>query len=190
MREYIDDRSADELSRQRNVCHAEVARALQSDRYRRMIESAADWVGSGAWRDANTDDPVHFVPISVYASRTLRQWCRRILRKSRDLTTMDAEARHRLRIRTKRVRYAMEWFGEFLPGSTPEIRRATLKHLRRVQRSLGELNDAARAEALIAQHGVIEPHGERFRASPKRHKQLLRSAQSAFQGLAEIFDAD
>ena len=191
LRDHIGEHAADALNRQRSTGHTEVARALQSERYRRLMECAADWVGSGDWRDAihGAAHGPHPLAISVYASRRLRQWTRRILGNSRDLASMDPETRHRLRIRAKRVRYAMEWFGEFLPGITPRTQREALRHLRRVQRSLGELNDAARAEALIAQHGVVEPAGQRFRISTKMQKRLLRNAQSAFQGLADIFDA-
>lgn len=170
-----------ELKQQWSTSHARVAATLKSDRYRRLIAAAADWIQRGAWRsaDTNTSNPARAATIAVYASQRLRRWLAQILRQSGKLGVMDADTRHRLRIKTKRVRYAMEWFGEFLPGATPQTLRATLKQLRRAQGCLGELNDAERAR------GLLEPD-KRQGPLPKRDRRLIETTQLAFAALIEL----
>ncbi|MDR3464584.1 MAG: CHAD domain-containing protein [Xanthobacteraceae bacterium] len=170
-----------ELKQQWSASHARVAASLRSDRYRRLIAAAADWIQHGEWRSADTaaSKPARAATIEAYASQRLGRWLAQILRQSSKLGIMDADTRHRLRIKTKRVRYAMEWFGEFLPGSTPQTLRAILKQLRRAQGCLGELNDAERARALL------EP-GKRRATLPKRDRRLVKTTQLAFEALIEL----
>jgi CHAD domain-containing protein len=170
-----------ELKQQWSASHARVAAALRSDHYRRLIATAADWIQHGEWRSVDTGapKPARAATIAAYASQRLRRWLAQILHESTKLGTMDADTRHRLRIKTKRVRYAMEWFGEFLPASTPEALRATLKQLRRAQGCLGELNDAERARALL------KPDKRRT-TLPKRDRRLIRTTQLAFEALIEL----
>ncbi|MGP8123975.1 MAG: CHAD domain-containing protein [Xanthobacteraceae bacterium] len=167
-----------------SASHARVAKALRSDRFRRLIENGAEWIQRGQWRDNNETAPnlARAILISEYASRRLKRWQSQVLRKGGDLAAMDADARHRLRIRTKRVRYAVEWFGNLLPGVTPERHRAMLKELRRAQRCLGELNDAERAKALVDKNGAEQ----RTSTLTKQEKRLIRTAQTAFLALAEL----
>jgi len=164
-----------------SASHVRVATALKSERFRRLIADAAAWVQDGDWRrPAETArHPVRAMTISDYTRHRLTRWRAEILRKSGELATMDPETRHRLRIRTKRLRYATEWFGEFLPGSTPKVLRATLRQLRRAQGCLGELNDAERARALL-KSPVAE--GTRL-AMRSQDRRLVRAAQAAFNAL-------
>lgn len=167
-----------------SASHARVAAALKSERFRRLISNAAEWVQRGDWRrrPEAASHPVQAMTIADYSRRRLARWRTQILSRSSELEAMAPETRHRLRIRTKRLRYATEWFGEFLPGSTPKSLRATLKQLRRAQTCLGELNDAERARALL------EASGAEQAASPKRDKQLLRASQAAFATLTALTD--
>ena len=172
------------LSHDWSSSHTRAATALKSERFRRLIANAAEWIQHGDWRrpDETAAHPVRAMTISDYAFRRLTRWRGQILRRSSELAVMDPETRHRLRIKTKRLRYAMEWFGEFLPGSTPKILRATLRQLRRAQTCLGELNDAERARALLKPSGADAGQA----ATPKRDKQLIRTTQAAFEALIAL----
>ncbi|QTC89591.1 CHAD domain-containing protein [Brevundimonas pondensis] len=64
-----------------------------------------------------------------------------------DLFDLDAEARHHLRIRTKRLRYAAEFFTDLFPARRRRARY--LKALERLQDTLGALNDLAVARDRI-----------------------------------------
>ncbi len=168
--------------------HTRVAAALRSERFRRLVASAAEWVQRGEWRrrDEAASHPVRAMTIADYSRRRLARWRAQILSRSGELAVMDPETRHRLRIRTKRLRYATEWFGEFLAGSTPKTLRAMLRQLRRAQTCLGELNDAERARALLESSGANNAQA----VSPKRDKQLIRATQAAFAELLALTGED
>lgn len=73
-------------------------------------------------------------------SRRLRAWHRAVLRDAAQFAALDDPARHRLRKRIKRLRYAAEFASSL--WDTVDMRRG-LKPLREVQSRLGELNDVA-----------------------------------------------
>jgi CHAD domain-containing protein len=172
------------LKQKWSASHARVTKALRSHRYDRLIEGLTDWIQNGQWRRSIGTELAlaRRTPVMLYAARKLDRWSRQMLRKSRKLADMDADARHRLRIRTKRVRYAMEWFGDMLPGATPERQLTTLKQLRRAQNALGALNDAERTKDLVR---PLKKQRERPR-HPDRHKRLTRAAAYAFGTLGQV----
>lgn len=179
--------SAPDLVVRQSASHARVARAIRSSRYRRLMENGIAWIQHGPWRHAPESAPARAIPISAYASRRLKRWRRRIIRKRDELATMDAKTRHRLRIRTKRARYATEWFGEFLPNGSSQGHRAMVKQLRLAQNSLGDLNDAERAKALV--EGPVREARAQL-SDAKQNKRLLRAAIAAFETLAQLDKAN
>lgn len=184
-----DDTLTPGLRRDWSASHVRVAAALKSERFRRLLAGTAEWVQRGDWREPAVAAPqsIRAMTISDYACRRLTRWRAQILRRSGELAAMDPETRHRLRIRTKRLRYATEWFGEYLPGSTPKVLRATLKQLRRAQDSLGELNDAERARVLLESSGAAATLPSTQKSSmQKRDKQLIRTTQAAFAALTAL----
>lgn len=175
-----------------SASHAGVAVALRSDRFNRLIGQTADWIQGGHWRLSGDEirRSTRVSTIADYARQRLGHWQEQILRKGCSLVEMDTEARHRLRIKTKRVRYATEWFGLFLPGATPKLQRARLKQLRRAQSSLGELNDAERARTLFEQTGTDdEARTSRKRSDEKSEARLIKAAQAAFEAIAALSEA-
>jgi triphosphatase len=57
---------------------------------------------------------------------------------------LDSERRHRLRIQTKKLRYAAEFFATAFPRKKSTRRRkAFVRSLERLQDALGDLNDIA-----------------------------------------------
>lgn len=172
-----------------SASHAGVAVALRSDRFNRLIGQTADWIQGGHWRLSGDEirRSTRVSTIADYSRQRLSHWQEQILSKGCNLVEMDAEARHRLRIKTKRVRYATEWFGLLLPGATPKLQRARLKQLRRAQSSLGELNDAERARTLFEQAGADDDaRFSRKRSDEKSEARLIRAAQAAFEAIAAL----
>jgi CHAD domain-containing protein len=71
---------------------------------------------------------------------------------------LDAQSRHKLRIQTKKLRYATEFFGGLFAGKRASRRRKQFRSaLERLQDGLGDLNDIAvheeRIEALGTRRG-------------------------------------
>jgi inorganic triphosphatase YgiF len=81
-----------------------------------------------------------------FASERLRKGAKRVAIQSAAFATLDAAARHRLRILVKRQRYATEFLGSLFKGT------AVKRHVRRLSRAQDELglaNDCANALAHV-----------------------------------------
>jgi triphosphatase len=92
-----------------------------------------------------------------------RRW-RKARKKGRALAELDARGRHELRIQTKKLRYAAEFFASLFAGKREmKSRKQFLPVLDRLQDALGDLNDIAVHEKRIAAMGI-----GRHRSNPSR----------------------
>jgi triphosphatase len=80
---------------------------------------------------------------------------RKIRKKGRALAQLDSRGRHKLRIQTKKLRYAAEVFASlFASKRAVKRRKKFLPALNRLQDRLGDLNDIAVHEKRIAAMSV------------------------------------
>jgi CHAD domain-containing protein len=166
--------------------HRHLARALRSARYRRMIKSTSDWIENGPWsiKKGKQATKQRAAPIAAYSAGKLAQWQQKLLKKSGKLLKMETKKRHRLRLLNKKLSYSIESFEDLFSDKRFSGQQAGLKHLRKAQRSLGQLNDDANAHSLAAalrREGIRAPM--KF-LSPKREKRLLKTAAAAYRKLA------
>lgn len=136
LKEDLDGRRAAEL--------AKAKAAVESDRYRSIGLRTALWLAEGSW--VRSDDALVAArrerPAAEVASEVLSKRAKRILKKARRITKLDARRRHKLRIAVKKLRYACEFFADLYPGPKREARRERFyKTLRTLQGLLGTLND-------------------------------------------------
>jgi CHAD domain-containing protein len=172
----------------RAQAHRRLTRGLRSARYRRLVRSASGWIDNGPWSIAKGKRAVRVRAslIAVYSTGKLMRWRKKLLKKSRKLRDMSAKKRHRLRLMNKKSYYSTEFFEELFRNERRFRQLAALKHLRRAQKSLGQLNDDATSQSLAA---ALRPG--RVRSSlrdpgPKREKRLIRSAVAAYRKLAAL----
>lgn len=78
--------------------------------------------------------------IEKLAAKRLRRWHRQVRDDAKRFDSLDDDARHRLRKRMKRLRYAIEFTASLYPRKRVE---AYLKRLRAAQEQLGHFNDVA-----------------------------------------------
>ena len=71
---------------------------------------------------------------------------RKLTSAAQDIDWADAKARHAVRIRVKRLRYACEFFAAAFPGQSTQTYVAKLKELQDI---FGELNDLAVGQRLL-----------------------------------------
>ena len=90
----------------------------------------------------------------------------------RDIGTLGDDRLHHLRVKTKKLRYAAEFFRDLFPGKRADRYR---KDLRKLQDVLGALNDARAAAALLAQLRA----GDGKRVGSMAGGQLLKGWTSA-----------
>jgi CHAD domain-containing protein len=170
----------------RSDSHRHLARALRSTRYRRLIINTSDWIENGPWSTVKGKQAAgkRGSPIAAYSVGKLARWQKRLLKKSRKLLKMDAEKRHRLRLLNKKLSYAIESFEDLFQDKRFPGQQTALKHLRKAQRSLGQLNDDAKGHSLAA---ALRRKGAHVQfLSQKREKRLLRTAAAAYRKLAAL----
>src|SRR5215471_12059568 len=165
--------------------HRDLARALRSVRYQWLIEQASVWIENGPWSTKKGKQAAaeRAMPIGVYTSDKLAAWEQKLLKQSRKLRKMGTQKRHRLRLLNKKLTYTIDSFEDLFPDKNFSKHKAALKPLRKAQRSLGQLNDGARGEALateMQQSGVQTPL--QF-LRPKRKKRLLKKTSKAYREL-------
>ncbi|OKO92390.1 hypothetical protein AC629_00365 [Bradyrhizobium sp. NAS80.1] len=165
--------------------HRLLARALQSARYRRLVEQTSTWIESGPWSTRRSKEAVRLRrrPLADHATAQLTEWEKTLLRKARKLRKLDVERRHKLRILNKRLTYSIESLQDLFADKSLTKHKSILKQLRKAQKSLGQLNDDARGQALVASLSGAGPEaGMRF-LNRKREKKLLRTASEAYRKL-------
>ncbi|MBR0959926.1 CHAD domain-containing protein [Bradyrhizobium japonicum] len=165
--------------------HRLLARALQSARYRRLVEQTSTWIDSGPWSTRRSKEAIRLRrrTLADHAMERLTEWETTLLKKARKLKRLDVGKRHRLRLLNKRLTYSIESLSDLFADGAATKQKSILKQLRKAQRSLGELNDDARGQALAASlNGGGLDAGNRF-LNRKRQKKLLRTASVAYRKL-------
>ena len=165
--------------------HRLLSRALQSARYRRLVEQTSAWIESGPWSTRRSKEAIRLRrrPLADHATAQLTEWETTLLKKARKLHKLDVEKRHKLRLLNKRMTYSVESLEDLFADESLTKQKSILKQLRKAQKSLGQLNDDARGQALAASLNDAAPEaGIRF-LDRKREKKLLRAASKAYRKL-------
>jgi CHAD domain-containing protein len=175
-------------SEKRSEGHRTLSRMLQSVRYQWLIDQTSGWIENGPW-STKRDKPSETErarPIGDYTTDKLLEWEESLLERSRKLRKMGTKRRHRLRLLNKKLTYSIDSFEDLFGDRKFAKQKAALKQLRKAQRSLGQLNDGARGEALAEEleHGGVQTQ-VRF-LKKKREKRLLKKAARAYRKLDKV----
>lgn len=125
---------------------------LRSRRYGRFLLCLESWLVTRGWR-AGEDIDTHELqgqPVPRFAHRILKKSNQRMVREGEDFDHLPVEIKHDLRIRAKRLRYALQFFSS-LYGQ--QHCKPLLKGLGALQDNLGLLNDLVVAERLLHEAG-------------------------------------
>ncbi len=169
----------------RTEAHERASEALQSDRLRRLL-----WRTAQIGRPAANDD--EGPPAKRIAAAALEHRWRRLRKRGRKLSSLAPEARHRLRIQAKKVRYAAELCGEMF--GHPRRQAGMARTLKRMQDSLGVLNDLEVGEAialrLAREAGTPEAAFAAGRLTGARARgeaaSVLKTAREAYDDFREV----
>jgi triphosphatase len=130
------------LLKARTRAYDRILATLDTPRYLNLVLDVAAWIDSGRWSRPD-EAPLASradAAVEVLAGEGLDRLRRQVKQRGAGLRRLDARSRHRLRIRAKRLRYALEFFGG-LYNDRREERDAYLELLRAMQDTLGALND-------------------------------------------------
>jgi triphosphatase len=189
---------AGRVQAERDQTYQRVISALQSKRFRLLMQNFVIWIEAGPWctweepkRQAARDQT-----ILDFAAHVLDRRWRKLKHGGRHLDRLSSEERHRIRIDAKKLRYASEFLSSLMADPRHRKRhRVFIAALESLQTRLGDLNDvqtereiaarlarpeapAARgSDAVRAAAGHLDEHKERMAAllglASKAHRQLL-----------------
>jgi inorganic triphosphatase YgiF len=128
--------------------YGRVEAAINGARFRALMLEVLAWIEAGAWSEAPKLADLRTRPIKAVASQRLEDHYRKVVKKGRKLARLEPMARHHLRIKAKKLRYACGFFGSLYGGGKDQ--RAFALAMRDLQDSLGALNDAAVSHAMVA----------------------------------------
>ena len=187
-----------EIAEQRDAALKRAQDAVKSARFRSLTLDLTAWLETGQWTNPQ-DDLVRDrgdLPIAVYAAEQLTRRWRKVRKKGKALTKLDAHSRHKLRIQTKTLRYAAEFFASLFSNKRVVKRRKRfLGALERLQDGLGDLNDIAVHEKHIAAMNVHHRRSNPSRAfaaglltgrEDARTEAAITAANEAYLDLTKI----
>ena len=158
-----------DLADQREAAIARAVAAVSSPRFRELTFDCAAWLEVGDWQEPQ-DEALRALceqPIEDLARTQLKKQWKKIRKRGRELASLDPHARHKLRIRIKKLRYATEFYRAVFPERKQHKRRAAfLSALKDLQDCFGELNDIFVHEKLTA--GIVEAPDATSAKSPRR----------------------
>jgi CHAD domain-containing protein len=175
-------------NRERAESQRHLTRALRSARYRRLSNSISHWIEKGYWSTKGGKQAAMWraCPVTEYSARKLMRWREKLIKKSRKLQAIGTKKRHQLRLMNKRHSYAIEAVAGLVSAREISRLQATLKVLRKAQRSLGQLNDDARCRLLATTLGKGSVEASQIFLGARRERQLMRTAAAAYEKLAEL----
>jgi triphosphatase len=140
-------RYGDSLNSARLAAYDKALIAVASPRFARLTLEIALWVEDGDWLRSPDREAVLQSPIGPFAADALDRLRTTVRKRGEGLKDLAADRRHKLRIRTKRLRYATQFFEKAFGDVDGKRRRRFVAALKSLQESLGKLNDLATADA-------------------------------------------
>jgi CHAD domain-containing protein len=174
------------LQAARSDAYGAVEAALSSLRARSLMIDLAEWISIRDWRSGRAGAALLAQPSRDFASSVLDKLWKKVVKGGSNLTDLDDEARHELRISAKKLRYAAEFFGPLY-----ESKRETKRHNRflvameGLQDQLGSLNDLATAPVMLSKLDLTNMAGAEELFSADDKEKLLHDAVDAHDAFVD-----
>ncbi len=154
--------------------HQAAARTILSPRYTHWLLAFAGWVKAARWRASLTSAQQDGLaaPITGYAELELKIRYQQLRRQGKNISQLNAEQVHQLRITAKKLRYTLMFFSPLAANGTMS---RPIKKLSALQDILGKMNDLSVASNLLAQ--IKQHHPELASLSDASLTYLAASAQ-------------
>ena len=165
----------------RKAAYARARNAAEGDRFSALLLDILTWIEVGPWtKTGGKAGGLRDAPIAGFAANALER-ARRHARKQGRRFDQGREARHKLRIRTKTLRYEAEVF-EALFRAHPKMGRHFVARIKTLLDCLGELNDITTGEGLIGDGPALKRLTDR---QASREKVLIGSGRRALDVLCK-----
>jgi triphosphatase len=145
------------FARRRSEALQKARLALDTPRYRRMLIEILEWLEIRGV----TDNGGEKKPIGGFVARVIRRRVHKVKKQGRELDKLAPHARHRLRIKIKKLRYAVEFFESLYPSSAQAELKRLSNRLKKIQDALGALNDFVAHRELALDAALHAPRRNR-----------------------------
>ncbi|HZC95419.1 MAG TPA: CHAD domain-containing protein [Bradyrhizobium sp.] len=163
--------------------------AVDSRRCRALLVELLEWIEAqdGGGEEAKLE-------VGEFAADLLKRHIRKARKDGKTLQDMSPRERHKLRIKVKKIRYAVGFFESLFPGKRAQKQLGRLsRHLKKIQGALGSLNDYI-ADSKMAANAALNapPQDRRARAfasgfivgrEDEQTKPLMKAASKEVRGL-------
>ncbi len=165
--------------------YVEVRQAMRSQRYTRLLLLLGQWLTERHWRknlNAKTLQKLDS-PIKNFATKILNKHHQRVSKQGKNLSQLNPEQLHNLRINIKKMAYGTRLFTALYPS---EATHTYAKSLSNLQDELGILNDTNVANSLLDKAGLDNNAPARlflkgwYAHQELTHKNALEKAWQAF----------
>ena len=140
---------------QRTKAFKRASRAVGSPRFRRLLIDMLEWIET---RKAPSDEDKSIRP---YAAELLDRRIRKARKQGKRLNELPPRQRHKLRIKIKKIRYAMDFFECLYADSDHEEIEQLSSRLKKVQSALGALNDFMAHRKIATKAALAAPQANR-----------------------------
>jgi triphosphatase len=137
-----------------------------------------EWLALRNGRDVEAAE----TPISNFAAALMRRRTRKARKDGRHLNELSPRERHKLRIKVKKIRYALNFFENLYPSRADDKLKDFSASLKRIQNALGALNDFVAHRSLAVGAALSAPNKDR-RASAFASGVLVGHEQEASRTL-------
>ncbi len=133
--------------------------AVTSSRFGVLAHDLAAWIEAGAWTTDTgpKQTALRARPIGRLAPELLTRARKIVVKRGRELQTLNPEARHKLRIHAKRLRYTAGFFGSLYADDAPKAYKRFGKASHEVTSALGDQTDIVAAASLAAEIAASAP---------------------------------
>ncbi|MCP3391388.1 CHAD domain-containing protein [Bradyrhizobium sp. CCGB12] len=143
------------FSGQRTTAFRHARDAVMSPRYRRLLIDLIEWIEAA--RPHADDDR----SIAAYAAELLDRRTRKARKQGKRLTDLEPMQRHKLRIKIKKIRYAVDFFESLYDDRDRKELAALSDRLKQIQSALGSLNDFMAHRELATEAALTAPLAHR-----------------------------
>jgi triphosphatase len=141
----------------RLAAHKAVRAAVRSKRWRIFLIDFCEWIEDGERAPQPGGDRED--ALIWFVRKRLKRRRDGLLQEPRDLASLDMDARHKLRIKAKKLRYMAQFFAGVSGVANRKQLKRLLARLDRLQSALGDMRDEA------AQRGVAEAEFRLWRSA-------------------------
>jgi CHAD domain-containing protein len=164
------------FSAQRMAAFRRARDAVASARYRRLLIDVIEWIEIG--RPPADDNR----SIAAYAAGVLDRRVRKARKLGKRLNDLSPIQRHKLRIKIKKIRYAVEFFRNLYRDRDQKTLVNLSDRLKQIQSTLGSLNDFMAHRELATEAALAAPRVNR-RAQAFASGVIVGQEREAARGL-------